>query len=99
MAKKNFWEVLKDLFRDEDEHIITDEEWAEMQAEERRKREELLLDDEPLEVDNRWKCPVCHRYSPEDAVFCVRWPWPGRSWNCVGLVLSHQSAQPRFEAT
>jgi hypothetical protein len=71
MAKRSFWETLKELFRDEEEEIITDEQWAEMQAEERKKREELLLDDEPLEVDNSWKCPVCHRKSPEDAVFCI----------------------------
>ena len=91
MAIKNFWEVLKDLFRDEDEHIITDEEWAEMQAEERRKREELLLDDEPLEVDNRWKCPVCHRYSPEDAVFCVRCGYhPGSFKDIVGDMTDEQ---------
>lgn len=72
MAKKSFWQGLKDLFREEEDHIITDEEWAEMQAEELKKREELLLDDEPLEEDNSWRCPVCKRRSPEDTVFCIR---------------------------
>ena len=71
MAKRSFWETLKELFREDEVEIITDEQWAEMQAAERKKREELLLDDEPLEVDNSWKCPVCHRSSPEEAVFCI----------------------------
>lgn len=70
MAKKSFWQSLKDFFTDEEEHLITDEEWEQMQAEEKQRREELLLDDEPLEVDNSWRCPRCHTKNPEERIFC-----------------------------
>lgn len=72
MAKKNLWQSIKDFFAEEETHLITDEEWEQQQAEEARRRSELLLDDEPLEEDNSWYCPRCHKKNDEEAIFCER---------------------------
>ncbi len=69
MAKKSFWQALKDYFKEDEVHIITDEEWEQMQATE---AEKAAADDTPLEEENGWRCPECHRMNEAGSQFCSR---------------------------
>lgn len=66
MARKSFWQGLKDFFKDDDAHIITDEEWETMQSEKQPEEEQ------PLEEGVYWRCPECRHANLEGSIFCSR---------------------------
>ncbi len=72
MAKKSFWQGLKDFFKDEETHIITDEEWEAMQAEEAAKAAEAGESGGPLEIEDGWRCPECYKRNGPERLFCER---------------------------
>lgn len=49
MAKKSFWQGLKDYFKDEGPHLITDEEWEAMQAQQRQAEEAADAPDDAVD--------------------------------------------------
>lgn len=65
-----FWKSISDFFKSDDEHVITDEEWEKLQAEQAQKTEETGDEPEELE-DGGWICPECHTSNPSGVEFCT----------------------------
>lgn len=78
MAKKSFWQGVKDFFKDDGPHLITDEEWEAMQAAAREQAAQdgdaaETADDLPEEVlPQSWFCPECHTRNAAPLLFCRR---------------------------
>lgn len=84
MAKKGFWQGLKDFFKDDEPHLITDEEWETMQAE----------GEETPQDEDGWRCPECRHKNGEDAPFCSRCGFHPGSFE--GLLAQMTDAQLRL---
>lgn len=88
MSKKSFWQGLTDFFKSEDEHLITDEEWEQMQAEQAEKAAKEQQENQAAEPAQgvseetgaaeseaeaaAWQCPECKKMNEPELVFCRR---------------------------